>query len=206
MVNTAPQRKDLVYLAMNFLTEQFNAWYTQNVAAAVSVTGEPAMKLSPVINQKGDLLLGKLAMTLTDISEDAVGKKQDPYRLKGAAPKDGYVMMNPEIKLNLHVLISAYGGGNYQEALKLISYVTLYFQSKHVFSSADYPVIQPIDTLILHMLNQDNRQSENLWTRIGAKYMPSILYRVKLLIVDGQQPIQDVAAGATQQVGLRKVK
>ena len=203
MANPAPQRKDLIYLALNFLTEQFNKWYAANLGNSL---GEPVMKLTPVVNQKGDIQLGKLGMTLVDIEEDSVGKKQNPYRPKGPKPQDGYVLMNPSIKLNVNILVTAYGDGNYQEALKLISYAALNFQSRYVYSGTDYPEIAPIDTLILNLLNQDYRQSENLWTRIGAKYMPSILYRMKLLVIDAQQPIANITAGASQEVTLKKGK
>ena len=66
----------LVYVALHFLADQFKQWYNEN---CIETMGESIISLSPIVDQRGDLQIDKLGMTLINIEEERIGKGQDPY-------------------------------------------------------------------------------------------------------------------------------
>ena len=193
----------LVYLALHFLADQFKQWYSEN---RIETTGESIISLSPIVDQKGDLQIDRLGMTLINIEEERIGKAQDPYIKKNKDNKaEGYLKANPPIRINLELMFSAAFPENYDEALKHISYVIECFQGKNVYKSVDYPaVLPPIEKLTLNLLNKEFNQLHPIWTMIGAKYLPSVIYKAKLLVINSQQPPQEIAPIEAYDLSLSK--
>jgi hypothetical protein len=90
------------------------------------------------------------------------------------------------VNINLYLLFSAYfNSNNYAEALRFISFVIAYFQSHNVFTRANSSGLdQKIDKLIMEMADVSTEQLNNIWGTIGAKYMPSVLYKMRMLTFD----------------------
>ena len=84
------------------------------------------------------------------------------------------------------VLFSAYfKPGNYTEALRFLSFVIAYFQYKNVFTRANTPQLDAgIDKLIFEMANISPEQLNNIWASLGAKYMPSVVYKMRMVTID----------------------
>lgn len=198
------KKNNLIYVALNFLKDEFNAWHKSNMN---NPDDQIVLKLSPIVDQDNKLQIDELGMTLVNVEEERVGKIQSPYIEKDRNNKAaGYLQTNPPIKLNLDIMISAAFSStadNYGEALKHISYVIECFQSRNVFRNDAYPQINPIEKLVLTMLNKEFSQLQSIWMMLGAKYIPSVLYKVKLLVVESQQS-EDIAAIQQYQLSLKK--
>ena len=85
------------------------------------------------------------------------------------------------------------------EALKYLSAVIGFFHAKPVFNSNNSPELgdKEIQKLIFDLYHQDSNAKNNLWSTLGAKYMPSIMYKVRLLTMTDfsiQQQIDGIHA------------
>jgi hypothetical protein len=93
------------------------------------------------------------------------------------------IKKSPELTVNLYVLFSAYfSNGNYPESLRFISFIIAFFQQKGAFNRVNTPRLDPeIDKLIFEMASISPEQLNNVWGCLGAKYMPSVIYKVRML-------------------------
>lgn len=148
----------------------------------LNLTSEDAIVLSPVVKADGTLSIpdNSLGLTLVNIEEERVVKSQNAVSIAG----DGRVsIVNPEIKLNLFILISA-NFTNYDTGLQFLSAVVKCFQSKNVFTPDNTPFLDPsIQKLIVELFSLDFEKQNHLWGSLGAKYLPSVLYRVRLVAI-----------------------
>ena len=186
--------------AMTFLTDEVNNYITLRAGAPINGSW---IVLSNVAKQSGDWAIpnNNLGMSLINIEEERVFKDQQTAFRNVNGDIEHY---NPEIKLNLYVLISAnFTSGDtdgtnteYEEGLKQLSYVISMFQGKNVFTTDNSPGLDAsIRKLVVELYSYSFEQQYNFWTVIGAKYLPSVLYRVRMLtfqekrILDQQTPI-----------------
>jgi hypothetical protein len=136
--------------------------------------------LGNIVNQDGSLAVdgNKLVVSLINIARD--GAKGNVRHIGGTN--------TPPVYINLYVMFSAvYNQSNinsqdYLEALKMISGVISFFQANNMFDAhncADFPA----DAAKVHLEieNVEFRELVNLWSLSGAKYVPSILYRMRSL-------------------------
>ena len=131
-----------------------------------------------------------ILITLVHVEEDTSLKRQIPSFafVNGKETNDRYA--NPELALNLYVLISAHND-KYETALNNISYVIGSFQRRNVFNFEDYldnevkftdfDDKKPYFRVWLHSLTME--QDINLWQSIGYKMMPSVMYKVSMIHV-----------------------
>jgi len=72
----------------------------------------------------------------------------------------------------------------YDEALKAISHILNFFQSRNVFDSTKYSDMDPsLQRLIFDLQTMNFEQLNHLWGALGAKYIPSVLYKMRVLVV-----------------------
>lgn len=146
--------------------------------------------LSNILQPNGEVALASdsVGITLVNIEEEKSRKAQRPYLKQ----ENGYRKHNPEIRLNLFLLIVA-RFGKYDEALKAISHVIGFFQSRNVFDQARYPSLDnAIEKLVFDLQTMSFEQMNHLWGSLGAKYMPSVLYKMRVLVVEDEEIKGDV--------------
>ena len=134
----------------------------------------------------------KIVVSIINLEQEKVVKHNGEYAadLRGKHSK-----MNPPVFLNLYLLISAnYNAENYLEALKVLSAVIQFFQSTHIFTPSTYPDLDStINRLTLEIYNIPVQELSHIWSGIGAKYVPSIVYKVRMICVQGMQITEEVA-------------
>jgi hypothetical protein len=86
--------------------------------------------------------------------------------------------------MNLFILFSTnFTGQLVKESLKFISVIIGFFQNNNVFTSEEYPDMKN-DKLIFEIFNLNFLEQNNLWASMGAKYVPSILYKVRMIVIE----------------------
>ncbi len=152
-----------------------------------TVNEEGFIVLSNVASKDGDWAIpaNKIGMSLINIEEERILKDQvfEHRNTEGV-----YERYNPNIKLNLYVLFCANFVNStdqtsiYGEGLKQLSHVIAYFQGKNVFTPDNSPGMNPaLQRLIVDMYSYSFEQQYNFWSILGAKYLPSVLYKVRLV-------------------------
>jgi hypothetical protein len=116
----------------------------------------------------------KLCVFLQHLEEERI-TKNGPYQSIGGT--------NPPIHFNLNLMfIANFPDPNYLEALRYISLVIEFFQSVRVFNKSNLPMLSPnVDKITMEYVNLDIQQLSNVWSLIGLKYMPSVIYKLRLL-------------------------
>lgn len=172
--------------ALSFLTNELNDYLKRRTN-----TNDDKVVLTSVATENGGVVIPEksLGLSLMNIEEERVFKDQRHTIIndKGMTER-----INPEIKLNLYILISANfqskgptSSADYMEGLKQLSYVISFFQSRSVFTPDNSPAMANHDPdmlkLVVELYSYSFEQLYNFWTVVGTKYMPSVLYRVKLI-------------------------
>ena len=139
-------------------------------------TSEDPVTLSNLVNQDGTVAVkgeNKIVVSLVNIERD--GSNQ----LAGG----GFTRGDMPVHVNLYVMFSAYFN-DYFEALKFISGVIGFFQGSPTFTYFD-------TTVKVELHNIDFRELGNLWTALGSKSLPFVIYKVRTLNMD-EDNIRDV--------------
>lgn len=150
--------------------------------------GEDLVVVSNLLEQDGTVspqVANRLAVFLVNIEKESVpmqaGRAGTPGVRLGVRPL--------AVHLNLLVMFAAnFGGTNYPEALKFISATIGFFQSRPVFDHHNTPDLDArIDRLSFEIETLNLSDLSNLWGILSGRYLPSILYRVRLVSIDAQQ-------------------
>jgi hypothetical protein len=90
------------------------------------------------------------------------------------------------VYINLFLLFSAsFNEKLNTDALKFLTAVISFFQNKSTFNQQNTSNLNDgINKLTFEIVNQSFQEQSNLWSTLGAKYMPSILYKVRMIKVD----------------------
>jgi hypothetical protein len=179
----------MINAAISHLAQQLNQQFKNNFhvledVVVVSNLMELDGTVAPNTNNK-------LVLTLVNIEKDSM-----PYRLNQPTRgiDDRQLMYSSPLYLNLYLMMSAnFGAGNYSEALKTISQAISFFQQQAVFDRQNCPGLDSrIEKLILDMENLKIPDLNNLWSLMGGKYLPSVLYKVRMITVDTGAIVQQV--------------
>jgi hypothetical protein len=118
-----------------------------------------------------------------------------------------YTVVNPEIHLNLYVLVTyQYDGQNYEEALKQLGNVAAVLQGKYVFSAPDFmkPAYDVLQQIVVELYTQTIDQNSNMWQALGEKLSPSLLYKLRVVAIQANRPL--TTTGEVQAIGLDVVQ
>jgi len=176
----------MIHTALDFITLTLNAHLQQKNG----ITGN-LVSLTNIASESGIIIPDdSIGVSLVNIEEDRIFKDQHYTFINSGGVVE---KRNPEIKLNLYVLFAANyqreGGeldsSDYIEGLKQLSYIISFFQATNVFTEDNYPLMAEMDPnmkkLVVELYSYTFEQMYNFWSVLGAKYLPSILYKIRLL-------------------------
>ena len=95
--------------------------------------------------------------------------------------------------LPIYILISANfqdklvsdSSDDYVEGLKQLSHIISFFQAKNVFTQDNSPALAKYDPdiqkLVVELYSYSFEQLYNFWSVVGTKYLPSVLYKVRVI-------------------------
>jgi hypothetical protein len=119
-------------------------------------------------------------LSLVNLEEDRIAKNPENF----FRTTDGVVYRNPKILLNLYVLFAA-TGNSYLLALQTIGLIIRCFQGANVFESATSPELDPsLEKMMVELYTMNFEQVNHLWSTLGGKYLPSVLYKVRVIGIE----------------------
>lgn len=164
-------------IALGFLTDELNGYME---ARTGSTTVRAAV--TRVADETGKYAFGPqvIGLTLVNVEEERTFREQLPSHV---LVNGQHVVREPALKLNLHLLAAAHFG-IYDEALKYLACVLTFFQSHSSFTTARYPSLDPrIEKLTVELQSPTFEQLNQIWGFVGAKQLPSALYRVRMVVL-----------------------
>jgi hypothetical protein len=173
----------VIYESLNFLAERLNNYIQRNV---ISVAESPVI-LSRLVESDGKSAEGttdKLILSLVNVEKDTLVQ---PFSSNGYNANGQCIVSASPIYMNLHVILAANTkSDNYKKALKLLSSGMSFFQNNSVFDRQNSPNMpEGLEKLIIDVENIKIQEMNNLWSSIGTKYMPSVLYKVRTVALGG---------------------
>ncbi len=170
--------------ALNFLKGEVNKF--MNLQSGASPLDQSVL-LSNIVNSDESKAMGlpnnKLVLSLICIEEERQLKSQDHYN----RTSNGTIYStNPELRFNLFVMFAAhFDHDHYGEGLKALSLILRFFQGNSVFDAKQYPSLgDDLKRLIVDLHTQPMEQQSQLWQAMGGKFLPSVMYKVRLLTID----------------------
>ena len=173
-----------------FLSDQLNAYVARRFSYS---SRDPLVVVASLSSLDGTVpsdIDGKVVLTLVNVEREAAAGSTPQLRPESG----GFARLAPPLHLNLYILVSACFPGNYIQALKLLSAVVGYFQGKPTFAPTLAGFPPGLEKLTLEIVNLDPQGLNNLWAGLGGKYLPSVLYKARMLTVQEGWTLEQIPA------------
>ena len=131
-----------------------------------------------------DINQNKIVISLINIEKETA---KPFYNRNQQLGNGNFATINPAERYNLDVLISS-NFDSYTETLKFLNAVILFFQINNTLdanTSANIPL--GLEKLEFDIEKITYHQMQSLWTAMGAKYQPSVIYKMRLITIQGEE-------------------
>lgn len=165
---------------LGFITTYIN----QEIKMSFGLTDNKIIA-SSLINPDGSVtenIENKIIISVINLEHETTTKSMGNFVVSA---DNQYGQVAPPVYLNIYLLISAnYMASNYMESLKMLSAVIGILQAVPYFERRDHPTMDPsLDKLAFEIFNVPINELSHIWSGIGAKYVPSIIYKVRLIAI-----------------------
>ena len=162
----------MIHQVLSAICDEVNEFIRQELSLRDDV-----VVLNNIIDVRGDVNMqvdNKVCLFLMRIEEEKLIK---------SGGFQGNAGMSPTLFVNLYVVFAAnFPDPNYKEALRFISLVLEFFQGKNVFGMGNSPSLPDgIDKVSFELMSLDFNEMNNMWSMLGGRYLPSVVYKVKML-------------------------
>ena len=182
----------MIDTTLNIIVEELNAFFTTRTGTNDMVVQDNLLTQTGALTSGVD---GKIVASLMNLEEDRISRSLDIYRKQ---PSGKVEVVNPEVRLNPYVLFIANiirtitNQDAYQDALAALSNVIRFFQKKTYFNHSNTPGLDPnIDKLVIEMFTLSFEQTNHLWGSLGAKYMPSVMYKIRVIGIQEDELVSE---------------
>lgn len=187
-----------------FLTDELNKYLTLKMgttAEARVVLGNVARAYDADNPTGTDPIINRAILSLVNIEEDRVAKQQENFVKTDISVK----YKSPPLHLNLYVLISV-NRNSYTQSLTWLGHILQFFQFQNVFTPVTHPSLDiRILKLIVEQYNLNFEQVNHLWSTLGGKYLPSVMYKVRQIQLDEEMVVSE--SGFIKQISIQdKIK
>src|SRR5690554_3679977 len=157
-------------------------------------TGQNRVALTSFVDDNGRVAIptDSVGLSLLNIEEERTFKEAAMVRTAKAEVSS--VFVSPPVSLNLQIMFTAYFN-NYTESLKQISFILACFQTKPVFDLSNTPALSGLGVtrLIFELNTLPLEQQHYIWSMIGLRYLPSVIYKVKMLTIFERDVVSEAA-------------
>ena len=161
----------MIHTSLSFITNQLNEYLKLKTGSPT----EDRVFLTNIATESNGVVIPdkSLGVTLINIEEDRVYKEQITSKINSEGNVE---YINPEVKLNLYILISANfqdkklndSSDDYVEGLKQLSHIISFFQAKNVFTPENSPSMVDFDpnlkNLVVELYSYSFEQLNNFWS------------------------------------------
>lgn len=182
----------MIQVALSVLKEKLNEYFRM----AGSLDDGIVQFIDSNSNDPVSFTNDKVTPFLINVSEDRKFRNADQF---SGVVRDGIrTQMNPEIRIELLVLfVSKFG--DYNQALKFLSNVIKFFQANRIFTPKNSPALsdEKIEKLIVELISLPLEEQNQVWHSLSTSYLPSVLYRIRLLSFIDEQSVEYVGESAS---------
>jgi len=158
----------MIYEVLQTLTDNLNVYFRTKLKIQ-----EDKAELSAIVNQDGSIALqseNKVLVTLLNI-------EKEPYSASGQ------VIGRQKLTLNIFVIFSCYfSNSNYSEAIRFLDLIITYFEENYTLEAQN--IYDGNNKIKIEIETNNLEKVQNIWSTIGAKYLPSVIYKLRMIVVD----------------------
>jgi hypothetical protein len=185
-----PRGVPVIASAMGLIARQLNEGLRRSLQ-----TAEDPVVLSGLVDSDGGAapqVTNKLAIFLVNVERELSSRA--PGRVDTSGSRIG--LKPPPVNLNLLLMFAAnFNSANYAEALKFLAGTVAFFQARPVIDHRNSPELErDIERLVLELEPLSLTDLSNLWGILGGHYVPSVMYRVRMLTIDAESIIGQAPA------------
>lgn len=173
----------MIESALEFTKEVFNQYLANKFGV-----DEEVVIINRIVDENGSKPLensNKVVISLIHLDQET---NQQFYNKSKRTANGNYTVAQPSQRYNLYILIVP-SYDDYKEGLKFLDASIQFFQANALLDGEKSSEI-PAGILRLEFQLEKGdgyMQMQNLWTALGAKFQPSIIYRMKLITIDADQ-------------------
>ncbi len=156
--------------------------------AFFTVGGSPRVILGNVatLNDSG-VSESNVLLSLVNIEEEALLRNPENFFKRNLS----VVYKNPPMHVNITIMFGAYQpnenglGTNYEGSISKIQKVIGFFQRNSIFERENFSDLPAgIEKLTFELINLNLEQLHHLWSMLGGKYIPSVAYKMRMVVID----------------------
>jgi Pvc16 N-terminal domain len=167
---------------LSFLADEVNAHLVKRTGVELG-----AVSVGALCDDRGLWIqpVDTIRLTLFQIDEERTTREQMPERTIIGGRE---VLFPPPLKLNL-VLLFAGRFQQYDQALRTLSLILNFFQARPLFTPSSSPALpKGIERIAIDLLSYGSEQMNQMWACFGAKHLPSIVYRLRMVVLQDLEP------------------
>jgi len=195
----------MIHTVLNVLKEKLNEYFRIKTAL-----DEDLVKyIESSANDPISFTNNAVTPFLINVSEDRTLRKPDQYI--GVTQNGIRTQVNPEVRIELLVLfVSKFS--DYSQALNFLSYVIKCFQVNRIYTPQNSPDLSTdkIEKMVMELVTLPLEEQNQVWHSLNTSYLPSVLYKVRLISYLDEESIElggaattgiqrDIQQGRTQQ-------
>lgn len=182
--------------AISFLSETLNRHLKNQFGL-----DEDRVRIGRLINQDGTIPAennNKLVFSFVNLTQETI--KAFSSNQMGFTSR-GYQKNQTPLYLNLEILVAAMFDDE-NESLKFLSGAVEFFHENAFLEKSAQPGMpENVDKITLEIVNLSLQDADAMWSAIGAKAMPSVLYKVRVISINSSAgEITPSVAGAPPKV------
>jgi len=158
----------MIYEVLQTLTDNLNIFFRTKLKIQ-----EDKAEMSSIVNQDGTIALqseNKVLITLLNI-------EKEPFSASGQ------VIGRQKLSLNLLVIFSChFSNSNYSEGIRFLDLIITYFEENYTLEAQN--IYDGNNKIKVEIETYNIDKVHNVWATIGAKYLPSVVYKLRMIVVD----------------------
>lgn len=167
------------------MIEKATAWVERELGAYVFLQTQDqgrvqAGSLYDLDGKIDQSLKGKIVLTVVNVTQELTYRATRTHERRADGTHERVL---PPVNINLYLLFTAFMG-TYSEAVKAVGQVLAFFQQHPSVPFSSVPGLESLDgRLNFELQSPSFEQVNHMWGSLGAKYMPSALYKVGIVEV-----------------------
>jgi hypothetical protein len=158
----------MIYEVLQTLTDNLNVYFRTKLKIQ-----EDKAELSAIVNQDGTIALqseNKVLVSLLNI-------EREPFSANSGN------IGRQKLSLNIIVIFCChFSNSNYSEAIRFLDLIISYFEENYTLEAQNIYDGNNKIKIEIETFNLD--KVHNIWSTIGAKYLPSVVYKLRMIVVD----------------------
>lgn len=173
----------MIYTAIFHIANQLNQFLKRSYDL-----NEDIVVVSNIVEQDGAVsanVTNKIVASLINVEKDSAPGGRPTTAPRAGPPSNATY---PPVHINLYLLFAGnFNSKNYSESLKLLSNTVSFFQRNPLFTQQNSPELDHhIAKLTLDIENLNIKDLSSLWSVLSGKYLPSVLYKIRMITFDAQ--------------------